>query len=291
MLVKPKQTFRVGWLGFDVQEQQMLRTLLALSECRTPTFTAYVQGESDPHIVIVNADSPEAVANWRRYYQRPQQDTDVVPVYLTRCPRRTAPVYELGRPVVAAKLFALLEKVVTENHGFVAVAAVRPEDPLIVLTPNELSAEGGMQSCATLEQTARAGATIELRNVCDISALVIDDSLPVQMQMLAALHPMAAHIDFADSGRRALEFLETSAYSMVFLDVLLPDTDSYEVCRHIKHHPLHKNTPVIMLVGASTPADRVKGTEAGCNAYLIKPVRHAAFEQLVEQFVRTPGAI
>jgi CheY-like chemotaxis protein len=129
-----------------------------------------------------------------------------------------------------------------------------------------------------------------LRPMCE-TALVIDDSLPVQMQMLAALHPIAAHIDFADRAVRAMEFLESGLYSVVFLDVMLPDADSYDVCQRIRRHPRHKNTPVVMLAGRTAPADRLKGTAAGCNAYLIKPVRQAILQQILGQFVHAPAEL
>ena len=128
-------------------------------------------------------------------------------------------------------------------------------------------------------------------DVREITALVIDDSLPVQMQMLAALHPIAAHIDFADSAVRAMEFLESGLYSVVFLDVMLPDADSYDLCQRIRRDPRHKNTPVVMLAGRTAPADRLKGSAAGCNAYLIKPVRQAILQEVLGQFVHAPAEL
>jgi two-component system, cell cycle response regulator len=291
MLMQREHIFHVGSLGFETQERLMLRNVLALSEFRTPTFRPFVQGETThPHIVIVNADCPEAMKSWDKYSQRGDPEVLTVPIYLSRSPTTQAASYCLHRPIVAARLFASLEQIVTENHGFDPVLASRLQDPLIVLETDAVATPGRTDTMATDHSASGVdgdlGPSDEVR---DITALVIDDSLPVQMQMLAALHPIAAHIDFADSALRAVELLESGSYSVVFLDVMLPDADSYEMCHRIKRHPRHRNTPVVMLAGRTAPADRVKGSAAGCNAYLIKPVHQAIFQQIVGQFVRAPA--
>jgi twitching motility two-component system response regulator PilG len=45
-----------------------------------------------------------------------------------------------------------------------------------------------------------------------------------------------------------------------------------------------------MLTGNSSPADRVKGRLAGCDTYLMKPVKQSVFEQLVAEFMRAHAA-
>ena len=289
LAVSSEHTFRVGSLGFESHERQILRNVLAISECRTPTFKAFVQGEmTHPHVVIVNADCPDAVAGWDTFCQRDTSGRHTIPIYLSRAPMTDKVTYSLGRPIVATQLFELLEQVVAENHGFQPNLASIPQDPLIVLSPHDRSVRGSAAECTPTKglTTPEDPAPVLPGVKKEITALVIDDSLPVQMQMLSALHPIAAHIDFADSAARALQLLETNCYSVVFLDVVLPDSDSYELCQRIKGHSRHKNTAVVMLAGRSAPADRVRGSAVGCNAYLITPVRQATFAHVVEEFLR-----
>ena len=288
LAVSSEFTFRVGSLGFESHERQMLRNVLGISEGRTPTFKPFVQGEmTHPHVVIVNGDCPDAMAGWKTYCQRGTSGRHTIPIYLSREPMTGKAAYTLSRPIITTQLFDLLEQVVAENHGFQPNLACIPRDPLIVLSPEERSARGGVERAPADGATTSADPEPILPSAAkEITALVIDDSLPVQMQMLSALHPIAAHIDFADSGRRALQLLETGSYSVVFIDVVLPDFDSYELCQRIKSHSRHKNTAIVMLAGRSAPADRVRGSAVGCNAYLITPVRQVTFDHVVEQFLR-----
>jgi CheY-like chemotaxis protein len=120
--------------------------------------------------------------------------------------------------------------------------------------------------------------------------LVIDDSLPVRIQMKAALQGFAKVVDFADSGEQAMILINGGKYDLIFLDVILPGKDGYEVCRYIRKHPLQKKTPVIMLTGNAAPADRVKGKLAGCDTYLIKPVRQGVLAEIIGEFIKAPAA-
>src|SRR5208337_2483896 len=55
------------------------------------------------------------------------------------------------------------------------------------------------------------------------------------------------------------------------LDVMLPGTDGFELCRHIRQSPVLWTTPVIFLTAKTTEADRVRGLELGGDDYITKP--------------------
>ena len=118
-----------------------------------------------------------------------------------------------------------------------------------------------------------------------ISALVVDDSLPVRIQMKKALQSISKSVDFAETGEEAEKLITQKKYDIVFLDVILPGVDGYDICKTIKKNPLTKDTPVIMLTSNSSPADRMKGKMAGCDTYLIKPVRHDIFKEVIFEYL------
>jgi twitching motility two-component system response regulator PilG len=118
----------------------------------------------------------------------------------------------------------------------------------------------------------------------NIRALVIDESLPVRIQMRQALQPLSWRIDFAATGEQALLLLDTNEYRVVFVAAQLPDMDGYEICRRAKQHGA-ANAPVVMLTSASSPADRVRGQQAGCDTYLIKPITPQVLRHLLDQYL------
>jgi len=77
-------------------------------------------------------------------------------------------------------------------------------------------------------------------------------------------------VDVAGSGRLAGEFLlRGPPYDVIVLDVMLPDTDGFALCRRLRDGG--DFTPVLMLTALGTIDDRVAGLEAGADDYLAKP--------------------
>jgi CheY-like chemotaxis protein len=118
--------------------------------------------------------------------------------------------------------------------------------------------------------------------------IVVDDSPSVRKQLEIELIHFDVEVDYAASARQAIEMLENSHYDVAFLDVVLPDWDGFQICKRIKSKS--KSTLVVMLTGKATPSDKLKGTLAGCDAYLAKPVGRLTFQSTVKHYLRVaPG--
>lgn len=115
-------------------------------------------------------------------------------------------------------------------------------------------------------------------------ALVVDDSITVRKQLELELGASNIHVDSAETGETGLDLMGKNYYDIIFLDVMLPGADGYQVCKHIKKNPLLKQIPVVMLTSKSSPFDRVRGSLAGCDTYLTKPVDYQEFRQVLEKY-------
>jgi twitching motility two-component system response regulator PilG len=113
-----------------------------------------------------------------------------------------------------------------------------------------------------------------------------DDSLPVRIQMNMVLQYYANNIDLAETGEKALELLKDNRYDMIFLDVILPGVDGYDIYKTIKGDDAFKSTPVVMLTGNSSAADQDEGKPAGCDSYLIKPVNSDLFKETMTRYIQ-----
>ena len=72
----------------------------------------------------------------------------------------------------------------------------------------------------------------------------------------------------APTGREAQRLLKREAFDAVILDLMLPDTDGLDLCRHIR---AESAIPLLMLTARGDPLDRVVGLELGADDYLPKP--------------------
>lgn len=104
------------------------------------------------------------------------------------------------------------------------------------------------------------------------SVLVVDDSATVRAFMRAKLAPFRFDVDFAESGEKAIDLAQAKAYTCIFLDIMMPGMDGYQVCKRIKSSEATRGSAVVMLSSKSSAIDKFRGSWAGCDAYLGKPV-------------------
>lgn len=115
------------------------------------------------------------------------------------------------------------------------------------------------------------------------TALVVDDSAAIRKQLEIELRHANIAAEFAETGEEALEKSAQKQYDLVFLDVIMPGIDGYEVCRKMRSSKTMKKTPIIMLSGKTSPLDEVQGVIAGASTYLTKPVQHEQFQQTLKR--------
>lgn len=121
-----------------------------------------------------------------------------------------------------------------------------------------------------------------------VQVLVVDDSPSVRKQLEIELSLFDVVVDFAADAQQAIEYLDKKHYAVAFLDVVLPDQDGFSICKHIKSNT--KNTRVVMLTGKAKPSDKVKGSLAGCDAYLVKPVGRQTFQNTASKYLALKNA-
>ncbi|WP_018990526.1 response regulator [Aromatoleum toluclasticum] len=105
----------------------------------------------------------------------------------------------------------------------------------------------------------------------DAHILVVEDS-PTQAERLAFFLERHGHsYAVARNGREALELIAERPPALVISDVVMPEMDGYELCRHLKTDSACKQIPVILLTTLSDPVDVIKGLECGADNFIFKP--------------------
>jgi twitching motility two-component system response regulator PilG len=126
----------------------------------------------------------------------------------------------------------------------------------------------------------------DIKRALGDTVLVVDDNATVRMFMQAKLAPFRFEIDFAESGEEAIGLTATREYACVFLDVVMPGIDGYQVCKLIKSNKQAiKKTAVVMLTSRSSPFDKLRGSLAGCDEYLTKPLDEDRLLEVIAKFL------
>lgn len=102
-----------------------------------------------------------------------------------------------------------------------------------------------------------------------MTILIIEDEKKLVGILKRALKGERYSVEVAYDGKEGLEKAIKNNYSLILLDVMLPEMDGFAVCKELRKRENH--TPIIMLTAKGGAEDRVAGLDVGADDYLIKP--------------------
>lgn len=101
--------------------------------------------------------------------------------------------------------------------------------------------------------------------------LIVDDEPHVIKSLTFVLTREGYDVSSAENGEDAMIKIRQSKPSLVFLDVMMPKKNGYEVCREVKKDSGLRDICVIMLTAKGQEADREQGLNVGADEFMTKP--------------------
>src|SRR4051794_35423087 len=114
--------------------------------------------------------------------------------------------------------------------------------------------------------------------------LVVEDDAALARGLVATLKLSGLAADHESDGEHAAELAVSEPYSLVVLDLGLPNVSGFEVLRRVRASG--SSVPVMILTARGAVADRVRGLDLGADDYLGKPFALAEFEARVRALIR-----
>jgi DNA-binding response OmpR family regulator len=106
------------------------------------------------------------------------------------------------------------------------------------------------------------------------TVLIVDDEHHIRLlieQTLEELEDEGVELLTAADGEEALEVIQNHRPELIFLDVMMPRRNGYEVCRTVKHEWGMTDTRIVLLTAKGQLDDRTQGIAAGADLYMTKP--------------------
>jgi two-component system, cell cycle response regulator len=259
--------FLLEMIGFGEAERSLLASTFRLTGRRAYCYAQPGAPDERPDVYLVNADNPEALKQLK-----------------ARSPNVHAPALMVGQSA--------------EEHGWPMVE--RPIHWMRLFEQLDLVMQSALLERARRQHSSGGQWDGRKRRAIDRSAepdavflepnpvetvLVVDDSATVRAFMRAKLAPFRFDVDFAENGEVAIDMAQAKSYTCVFLDIMMPGIDGYEVCKRIKSNAETRNTAVVMLSSKSSAFDKFRGNWAGCDAYLGKPVGEDELLSTIARFL------
>jgi two-component system, cell cycle response regulator len=209
-------------------------------------------------------------------------------------PLTPASPYAAARPALADRVAASAPAALAPR-AVIAPAAVSKPAPLaapVRAARNDVRLGSGDLSNSRDESPVLGGVTRPMTADDDQNMdhiLVVDDSDIALKFMRNRLTRFGFRTDLVNSGEEALGRMNVRPYKFVFLDVMMEGLDGYQTCRAIKQRKYSEGKPpvVVMLTSRGGTIDKIRGTLAGCDAYLTKPLNERDLIAVLAKHDRT----
>ncbi|MBZ5640723.1 MAG: response regulator [Acidobacteriia bacterium] len=113
--------------------------------------------------------------------------------------------------------------------------------------------------------------------------LLADDSVTIRKVVELTFGDTDFRVEAVESGREALERLDTLKPDIILADVVMPGPTGYEICKRVKASS--RPVPVLLLAGTFEPFDPDRARECGADGHLVKPFESRTLVQRVEHLL------
>lgn len=241
----------------------------------------------------VSASTPAPTAATPPAVLRPQTAAINAPALVPAAPA-LATLRAIQQPVLADRMSSSPTPLQTPRTVVAPATASKPISaaPAARAVRSDVRLGSGDFSNSRDENPVLGGATRPMsvdddQNVDHI--LVVDDSDIALKFMRNRLTRFGFRTDLVNSGEEALGRMNVRPYKFVFLDVMMEGLDGYQTCRAIKQRKYSEGKPpvVVMLTSRGGTIDKIRGTLAGCDAYLTKPLNERDLIAVLAKHDRT----
>ena len=126
-----------------------------------------------------------------------------------------------------------------------------------------------------------------MSNNASVKVLIVDDSGTIRKTAEAILAKDGYTVASADDGFKALSKVMSFEPDIIFLDIMMPRLDGYQVCSVIKSNPKFVKTPVLMLSSKDSVFDKARGRIAGSEYFMTKPFSRDELLGAIQTHVKT----
>lgn len=100
---------------------------------------------------------------------------------------------------------------------------------------------------------------------------IVDDESDILDLVTLHLEKAGYKVAGFSNGHQFYTYLENKIPDLLILDLMLPDIDGFEICKHLKKRDEWEDIPIIMLTAKEDETDKVLGLELGADDYVTKP--------------------
>jgi chemotaxis family two-component system response regulator PixG len=201
---------------------------------------------------------------------------------------------------VSPQVYQTLVKVINGERTLRDVALLMKQEPLVLvrtLAPYvrqkliELARIPDLSPPASTDAAAKVGGTAAAAKAAQAKPLVVsvDDSYLERQTMERILTQAGYRFIGIEDAVQALPILLEQRPDMIFLDLVMPIANGYELCAQIRKISQFKDTPIVILTGNDGIVDRVRAKLVGASDFMGKPIEAERVLGVLQRFLSASG--
>lgn len=123
--------------------------------------------------------------------------------------------------------------------------------------------------------------------------LIIDDEIHIRLLLEQALEELEDDHDVeilsAPDGAKGLTMVHAERPALVFLDIMMPTMDGYEVCRQLLDTPPDHPLKIVLLTAKGQETDKKQGLDLGASLYMTKPFDPDTVAEVARKLLKLEG--
>lgn len=124
--------------------------------------------------------------------------------------------------------------------------------------------------------------------------LIVDNERHIRTLLKQSFYQLARQgvkVLAAEDGKEALKMLDLERPDLIFLDLMMPGINGFDVCRLIKSDASVRNTHIIILTARSQSVDKLMGSIVGADEYMVKPFDPEIVASRARQILKVPHEV
>ena len=119
-----------------------------------------------------------------------------------------------------------------------------------------------------------------------MAKILIVDDVETDRLLLAKVVRSAGHdAIYAEDGATAIDSAKTMQPSLIFMDVVMPNSNGFNACRKLKQDPETQSIPVVLVTSKNTESDKFWGKKQGADEHIPKPFTPEQVTSVIQRFV------
>lgn len=261
-------------VGFKPHERVLIASMFKVSEMRTRAYREWQPDQKPrPDCVLIDIEDKEARLRLDLASVR-KKGGPIITIGTAPAEKSNASAH-IQRPIRWAGILHTLDTVLGEIA----------EPPVSGQQVEEFSKRANNLEIEELEPWYdRSQPPKEF--LTDAAVLVVDPDPVISKFISKKLANSGYRVDHATTVTQAADLIKSSRYNCIVLEMDLPNEDGMKFCKLIKQSPdRRRRTAVIILTANRNIVDRMRGSLAGCDAYLSKPIDSNNLLTTLEKFL------